>query len=631
MANESVEFDFGGYATRNDLKCADGKTIRKNAFKDCDGKVVPLVWQHCHSDPGNVLGHAILENREDGVYAYGTFNSTPAGENARELVEHGDISSLSIYANGLTQKGGDVLHGYIREVSLVLAGANPGAYIDYLSVAHSEEDDFDDGEAVIYNDDEDITIAHANMDEYEEDEDDYEEDTDMAERTLDEVLDSFDEEQMNAVAYIVAQAVDSATGEDEEDDEEMSHNLFENDPEGTYLTHADVDMVFEDARRIGSLREAVKQHEENGVLQHAIYDTNDNTVTYGIADIDNLFPEYHELNTPPEFIKREMTWVDKVMSKVHHIPFARVKTSFANITMEEARARGYIKGDKKVNEVFTLLRRTTDPTTVYKHQQLDRDDTIDITDFSVVAWIKSEMRMMLNEELARAFLIGDGRLTSDRTHINEQNIRPVWTDDDLFTLKYGVAAGSDDAATAKNFIRKAVKARKDYKGSGNPTLYTTEDWLTEMLLLEDQIGHRLYKTEAELATAMRVSDIVTVPLMEGLTRNGHELMGIIVNLADYDVGADKGGAVSMFDDFDIDYNQLKYLIETRCSGALVKPFSAMVFEKGASGVSYTLIAEPDSDANPATSGWYEKNGTVYTKTKDTAVNENKDYYTRTES
>ena len=619
-------FDFGGYATRNDLRCADGRTIRKDAFKDCDGQTVPLVWQHRHNEPSNILGHAVLENREDGVYTYGTFNDTPAGRNARSLVEHGDISSLSIYANGLTQKGGDVLHGFIREVSLVLAGANPGAYIDYLSMEHSDGDDFEDGEAVIYNDDEELELAHADDDYDEEDE----EDPDMAERTLEDVLGTLTEEQMNAVAYVVGQAVDEATGDDEED-EEMSHNLFENEPEGTYLTHADIDQIFDDAKRIGSLREAVKQHEENGVLQHAVYDTNNNTVTYGIADIDSLFPEYKELNTPPEFIKRDMTWVDKVMAKVHHIPVSRVKTSFANITMEEARARGYIKGDKKINEVFTLLRRTTDPTTVYKHQQFDRDDTIDITDFSVVAWVKTEMRMMLNEELARAFLIGDGRLTSDRSHIDENHIRPIWKDDDLFTLKYGVAQGSDAAATAKNFIRKAVKARKDYKGSGNPTLYTTEDWLTEMLLLEDQIGHRLYKTEAELATAMRVSEIVTVPVMEGQSRNGHALMGIIVNLADYDVGADKGGSVEMFDDFDIDYNQLKYLIETRCSGGLVKPFSAMVFEEGASGVSYTVVAEPASGANPSTEGWYEKNGTVYTKSKDTTVNESKDYYTRTES
>lgn len=619
-------FDFGGYATRNDLRCADGRTIRKNAFKDCDGQTVPLVWQHRHNEPSNILGHAVLENREDGVYTYGTFNDTPAGRNARSLVEHGDISSLSIYANGLTQKGGDVLHGFIREVSLVLAGANPGAYIDYLSMEHSDGDDFEDGEAVIYNDDEELELAHAD----DHDEENDEEDPDMAERTLEDVLGTLTEEQMNAVAYVVGQAVDEATGGDEED-EEMSHNLFENEPEGTYLTHADIDQIFDDAKRIGSLREAVKQHEENGVLQHAVYDTNSNTVTYGIADIDSLFPEYKELNTPPEFIKRDMTWVDKVMAKVHHIPVSRVKTSFANITMEEARARGYIKGDKKINEVFTLLRRTTDPTTVYKHQQFDRDDTIDITDFSVVAWVKTEMRMMLNEELARAFLIGDGRLTSDRSHIDENHIRPIWKDDDLFTLKYGVAQGSDAAATAKNFIRKAVKARKDYKGSGNPTLYTTEDWLTEMLLLEDQIGHRLYKTEAELATAMRVSEIVTVPVMEGQSRNGHALMGIIVNLADYDVGADKGGSVEMFDDFDIDYNQLKYLIETRCSGGLVKPFSAMVFEEGASGVSYTVVAEPAVDANPSTEGWYEKNGTVYTKSKDTTVNESKDYYARTES
>lgn len=617
-------YDFGGYATKYDVLCADGRTIRKGAFDDCNGKKVPLVWQHQHNEPFNVLGHAVFECRPDGVYTYGKFNKTEAGQMGKEIVDSGDVRALSIYANQLKQKGGDVLHGVIREVSLCLGGANPDAYIDTISLEHSidgEPDSYEDGEAYIYNG-ENIVLAHADSEEKEE-----KPVADNKEKTVQDVVDSMNEEQKNVLYYLVGKAAEGKGGEDndEGDEDEVKQNVFDNDTPRNTLSHSDFAKIMQDAKRLGSLRDAVNEHLENGVLAHAVFDRNNNEVTYGIADIDYLFPEHRELNTPPEFIQREMTWVDKVMSGVHHTPFSRIRTSFANITMDEARARGYLKGNRKKEEVFTLLRRTTDPTTVYKKQKLDRDDIIDITDFDVVSWLKTEMRFMLNEELARAFLIGDGRSTADQDHIPEDHIRPIWTEDDLFSLKYGVTAGADDAATAKNFIKQVIKARKDYKGSGTPTMFTTEDWLTEMLLIEDQIGHRLYKTESELATALRVKEIVTVPVMEGLTRDGHELMGIVVNLNDYNVGADKGGAVSMFDDFDIDLNQQKYLIETRCSGTLTKPFSAMVFEKGASTPTYTAVTPEEGD-DPSEEGWYEKSGAIYLESKDTVVNSRKTYY-----
>ena len=408
----------------------------------------------------------------------------------------------------------------------------------------------------------------------------------------------------------------------------MKHNVFEEDTPMNSLSHADLQVVFSDAKRLGSLKDAVEAHLEDGVLSHAIFNRDGSEATYGVADIDYLFPEARNLNNPPEFIKRDQDWVAKVMSSVHHTPFSRIKSQFANITMDEARAKGYIKGHLKKEEVFSLLKRTTDPQTVYKKQKLDKDDIIDITDFDVVAWIKSEMRVMLNEELARAFLVGDGRLTSDDDHISEDHIRPIYTDSDLFTIKVPVASGADSNATAKNFIRAAIKARKDYKGTGNPTLFTTEDMLTDMLLIEDGIGHLLYPTQSVLATTLRVKDIVTVPVMEGQTRDGHALMGIIVNLTDYNVGADKGGEVNMFDDFDIDYNQQKYLIETRCSGALTKPFSAIVLELN--GTTYTYVTvTPEEGDNPASEGWYEKVGALYLPTEDKTVNEDKTYYEKT--
>ena len=572
-------FDFSGWATRNDLKCSDGRTIRKDAFKDNNGQKVPLVWNHQHNDPLNILGHALLENRQEGVYAYCTFNETEAGQNAKLLVEHGDVSALSIYANQLKQRGSDVIHGAIREVSLVLAGAKPGAFIDSV-ICHGEEPE---EEAIIYTG-EDISLFHAECDKKEETKEEKpvenekkttesEKKTTDSEETVGEVLDTLNEKQKTAVFALIAQALENADNSDDDDEEEkeMKHNVFDQDEtmKENVLSHSDIESILSDAKRSGSLKESFLAH----------------TATYGIDQIDTLFPEPKSMNTPPEFIKRDMDWVAGVINGVHHTPFSRIKSMFANITEDEARAKGYIKGNLKKEEVFTLLKRTTTPTTIYKKQKLDRDDILDITDFDVVAWIKGEMRMMLDEEIARAILVGDGRLTSDDDHIPEQNIRPVWKDDDLYTIKtkITVSTTATDDDKAKAMIKAAVKSRKNYKGSGNPVLYTTEDFLTNCLLLEDTQGYRLYKSEQDVATAMRVSKIVTVPVMEGLTRTDSEsktrtLMGIIVNLKDYNVGADKGGAVNMFDDFDIDYNQQKYLMETRCSGALIKPYSAIALE-----------------------------------------------------
>ena len=572
-------FDFSGWATRNDLKCSDGRTIRKDAFKDNNGQKVPLVWNHQHNDPLNILGHALLENRQEGVYAYCTFNETEAGQNAKLLVEHGDVSALSIYANQLKQRGSDVIHGAIREVSLVLAGANPGAFIDSV-ICHGEESE---EEAIIYTG-EDISLFHAECDKKEETKEEKpvenekkttesEKKTTDSEETVGEVLDTLNEKQKTAVFALIAQALENAdnSNDDDEEEKEMKHNVFDQDEtmKENVLSHSDIESILSDAKRSGSLKESFLAH----------------TATYGIDQIDTLFPEPKSMNTPPEFIKRDMDWVAGVINGVHHTPFSRIKSMFANITEDEARAKGYIKGNLKKEEVFTLLKRTTTPTTIYKKQKLDRDDILDITDFDVVAWIKGEMRMMLDEEIARAILVGDGRLTSDDDHIPEQNIRPVWKDDDLYTIKtkITVSTTATDDDKAKAMIKAAVKSRKNYKGSGNPVLYTTEDFLTNCLLLEDTQGYRLYKSEQDVATAMRVSKIVTVPVMEGLTRTDSEsktrtLMGIIVNLKDYNVGADKGGAVNLFDDFDIDYNQQKYLMETRCSGALIKPYSAIALE-----------------------------------------------------
>ena len=563
------KYDFSGWATKNNLRCSDGRTIIKDAFKGNNGQTVPLVWNHQHNDPLNVLGHALLENRDDGVYAYCTFNTTESGKNARLLVEHGDVSALSIYANRLKQQGANVLHGAIREVSLVLAGANPGAFIESV-IRHGEESD---EEAVIFTG-EDISIYHADSIEHKEDkveevekkDEDKKGEKELKDETVADVFETLNEKQKTVVYAMIGEALEGSEKDDEGDDSDMKHNIFENDDYtgDDFISHADMEAIFTDAKRYGSLRESALEH--------------------GITDIDFLFPDAKNITDTPQFISRDMGWVQKVMGGFHHSPFSRIKSTFADITEEDARAKGYIKGELKKEEVFSLLKRTTTPTTIYKKQKLDRDDVVDITDFDVVAWLKAEMRIMLDEEIARAALVGDGRLNSSDDKINDQNIRPIWTDEDLYTIKTTVTVDSEttDDQKAKAFIRSVIKSRKNYKGSGQPTLYTTEDVLTDCLLMEDTTGRIIYDSVTKLATTLRVKEIVTVPVMENLSREhegkNHDLMGIIVNLSDYNIGADKGGAVNMFDDFDIDYNAQKYLIETRCSGALTKPYSAIAIE-----------------------------------------------------
>lgn len=576
----NFDYDFSGYATKANTKCYDGLTIAPNAFKGDNGKKVPVVWNHNHSGPEYVLGHALLQNRKDGVYAYVKLNDTPSGQTALEAVRCGDIDAMSIFANGLQKAGQTVMHGVIRELSLVLAGCNPGALIDEI-VAHGADNDGEGGEAFIYTDG-GISLKHGL------DPDDNplnEEDDDMANaggKTLQEVVDTMNDEQKEALYALVGMAQDGVDDdeldeddedydeddydddedyEDEEDD--MKHNVFDNDPEQGVLRHSmdEINAAIADGKSCGSMKDAF--------------------IAHGIEDVEWLFPEDHLLDTPPRIIDRDQSWVSKVMSGVHHIPFSRVKSMAADLTEEDARAKGYIKGNFKKEQVFSLLKRSTTPTTVYKKQKMDRDDVADITGFDVIAWLKQEMRVKLNEELARAYLIGDGRLSSSDDKINEGNIRPIYNDDDLFTIKVQVetTAGDDTATKLDKMMTAVLKARKNYKGAGNPTFYTTEDILTDLLLLKDKIGHRLYKNEAEVAQALRVKEIVTVPQMEGMKgKLGGEFIGIIVNLADYTVGADKGGAVNMFDDFDIDYNQQKYLIETRCSGAMTTPFGAMAIE-----------------------------------------------------
>lgn len=565
------KFDFSGWATRANIQCSDGRTILKDAFKECSGKSVPLVWNHQHDDATNILGHALLENREDGVYAYCSLNDTEQGRNAKLLVENGDITALSIFANKLKQAGSKVVHGAIREVSLVIAPANPGACIDSI-ICHGEESE---EEAIIYSG-EPLELSHADEEKKKDVEKDEEEDMAEDKQTVQDVIDSMTEEQQNVMYAMVGEAMEAAGIEFDEDgnivekekggDDSMKHNVFENDNQENVLTHAEQLDLINEAKRYGSFRDYFLSH----------------SAEYGIENVDYLFPEARTLNGTPEFIKRDTGWVDKVLTSVHHTPFSRIKSVFANITEDEARAKGYLKGNLKKEEVFALLKRTTTPTTVYKKQKLDRDDVVDITDFDVISWLKAEMRMMLNEELARAYLIGDGRLASSDDKINEQNIRPIVTDAELYSVKkkvtIGASATDNDKATA--FIKAVVKARKDYKGSGNPTLFTTEDMITNCLLLTDTTGRDLYTDEAQLAKKLRVKELVPVPPMENAKgAEGGALLGIMVNMADYNVGADKGGEVNLFDDFDIDYNQQKYLIETRCSGALVKPYSAIVFEQ----------------------------------------------------
>ena len=566
-----MNYDFSGWATRNNIKCSDGRTILRDAFKHNDGQTVPLVWNHQHNESANVLGHAVLENREEGVYAYCTFNDTEAGKNAKLLVEHGDVTALSIYANKLKQNGGNVMHGTIREVSLVLAGANPGAFIDNV-IRHGE--DCED-EAVIYTGEE-LVLQHADDQNNNNDDKGDAGMDNKGEKTIQDVFDTLTEEQKNVVYALIGQALEdqsmAQSGLDDDylefgGDEEMKHNVFEGreTEKENVLSHDAMETIFKDAKRYGSLKESFLAHADQ----------------YGIKDIEWLFPDAKNVNMPPDFIKRDDSYVQKVMRGVHHVPFSRIKSMHADITADQARAKGYIKGKLKKEEVFTLLKRTTSPTTIYKKQKLDRDDVIDITDFDVVAWLKMEMRMMLDEEIARAILVGDGRLSSDDDKINEMCIRPIATDADLYCVKakVSVAAAATEDEIAKAFIRTVIKSRKEYKGSGSPTLFTTEDVLTNCLLLEDKNGRIIYDTVEKLATALRVKEIVTVEVMEGAKTKVEEqekpLMALMVNLVDYYVGADKGGAVNMFDDFDIDYNQQKYLMETRCSGALVKPYSAI--------------------------------------------------------
>ena len=559
-----MKYDFSGWATKNNLKCSDGRTILKDAFKENDGQKVPLVWNHQHNDPNNVLGHALLENRNDGVYAYCAFNDTEAGQQAKQLVEHGDVASLSIYANKLKQRGNDVVHGVIREVSLVLAGANPGAFIDVV-MSHGEDSEGDGVISMM----EDISLSNGEIDDNtishaEENKEDKKVAEDSKDMTIKQIIDTMTEDQKNAMYYLIGKAIEGDDENDKGGDENMKHNVFDQteDTQENTLSHDAMNTIISDAKRYGSLKESFLAHAQE----------------YGIENIDYLFPEAETLNKTPEFIKRDTGWVSKVMNGVHHTPFSRIKSMFADITEDDARAKGYIKGNLKKEEVFSLLKRTTTPTTIYKKQKLDRDDVIDITDFDVVAWLKTEMRMMLDEEIARAILIGDGRLSSSDEKINEQNIRPIVSDADLYTIKTKITiannATSDDKAKA--FIRSVIKSRKNYKGSGEPTLYTTEDLVTDCLLLEDNTGRVIYDSLEKLKNVLRVKEIVTVPVMEGLKdAEGNDVLAIIVNLADYNVGADKGGAINMFDDFDIDYNQQKYLIETRCSGALTKPYSAI--------------------------------------------------------
>lgn len=584
------KYDFSGWATKNDLLCSDGRTIRRDAFKDNDGKVVPLVWNHDHTDPSNVLGHALLKNVSDGVYAYGSFNSNPKAIEAATLLAHGDIKALSIWANKLQQRGGDVLHGDIKEVSLVLAGANPAAIIDSVMV-HGEESD---EEAIIYTGE---SICHSSgelKDETEETEETVEHADDKVDEpeksdddeTIADIFETLSEKQKNVVYALIAEIISENKGEENEDNKEedsvMKHNVFEQqngEQQENVLCHADVKAAFDDAKRYGSLKDSFVAHGLKDVTYMAHADGD-----YGIKNIDYLFPEARNVNNTIDFIKREDSWVRDFMSRVHRSPFSRIKSVHANITEDEARAKGYIKGNMKKEEVFTLLKRSTTPTTVYKKQKLDRDDVLDITDLDTVALVKGEMRGMLDEEIARAALVGDGRSASDDDKINEVNIRPIWTDADLYSIKVpiAVAAGDDDNKKATNFIRAAIKSRKNFRGSGTPVLYTTEDMLSDMLLLTDTTGRDIYDTVEKLCKKLRVSEIITVPVMEGLTRQVESktrtLAGIIVNLQDYNIGADKGGSINMFEDFDIDYNQMKYLIETRCSGALTKPYSAMVLE-----------------------------------------------------
>ena len=593
------DYDFGGWATRNNIKCSDGRTILKDAFKQNDGQKVPLVWNHQHNDPSEVLGHALLENRAEGVYAYCKFNNTESGQTAKSLVANGDVDKLSIYANRLKTHMNNVMHGCIREVSLVLAGANPGAFIDTV-ISHGEDAEAEE-EGTIYTDE------HIDIIEHNDDENDKKGETDMEdenkkvdeekkeennEKTIQEVFETLNEEQKNAVYAIVGQALehndnseddseDSSENNNDEGEEDMKHNVFDNDKNNDeVLQHSEIlASAIQDAKKYGSLKESV--------IEHAAINN--------ITDIGKLFPDATALNKEPIMIEKDQTWVGKIINTIKHTPFSRVKVTMGKMTEPQARAKGYIKGNKKTNIQMAALNRIVTPTTVYIKNEIDRDDVIDITDFDVVAWQKREMRKELDKELALAALLGDGRDISDNDKINEQNIIPIIKDVDTFTIKYTITEGvdykqannsaSNNDSFTKGIIRAAIRSRKEYKGSGSPTFFTTEDYLTDMLLIEDQNGRRIYESLAQLALALRVKEIVTIPEMEQEAYK--DIVGVIVNMADYTMGADKGGSVNMFDDFDIDYNQMKYLMETRCSGALTVPYSAIVLKK-------TVTSSPDA-------------------------------------
>lgn len=586
------DYDCSGWATKANTRCYDGLIIAPDAFKECDGKTVPMVYNHDHSSVDNVIGHCLLKNRPQGVYCYAKFNDTDTGRTAKACVENGDLNAFSIYANGMQKVGKTVKHGFIREVSLVLAGCNPGALIDEV-VKHSADEDYDEGEAFIYND-EGLSLTHGMdpdgnpLEELTHSADDgndtKQEDAGMADekkdgKTLEEVYNSMTDEQKECCHALVGLAMEEADGDDGEDDgkEDMTvkHNVFDHNTSETVLKHSidDINTVIKGAKSSGTMKAAFENSDITG--EELAY------LSHGIDNVEWLFPDDKVLDNPPRIIDKDQTWVGKVMSAVHHIPFSRFKSMFADMTEEDARAKGYIKGNFKKEQVFGLLRRSTSPTTIYKKQKMDRDDVIDITSFDVIAWLKSEMRLKLNEEIARAILIGDGRPAASEDKVDENCIRPVFNDADLFTIKVQVSTTGLNSVEDKYkaAIKSILRSRKEYKGAGSPTLFTTEDALTEMLLLEDTIGHALYADEAALARKLRVSNIVTVPQMEGMKgAKGGDLFGIIVNLSDYTVGADKGGAVSMFDDFDIDFNAMKYLIETRCSGALTTPYSAIAIE-----------------------------------------------------
>ena len=708
--------DFSGWATKFGIKCSDGRTILKGAFSKDDGRKVPIVWGHIHDDPDMVLGHAMLYERPEGMWAEGYFNNNPKAQSTKEALRNGDVDGLSIYANHLKHGSGkEVLHGSIKELSVVLAGANEGALIENVMLAHGGMVDELDDEAIIYFSEEDSILCHSDEEEAKEEKpaeegkedekadeakksedekpeeaEDEEEDLEHEDgESLQNIFDSMNEDQKNACYYLMSKAAGDDDGEadedtlkevtaayesmsekqkdvchylvgkaesgedgedDSEEDDTAEHSAIddeENEEEETMkknpfertkvpapadvLSHDDMKAIIQRGIKLGSMRQAWEEAlTTNETLAHSVFNDDGTEQTYGVANIDYLFPDYTELNDTPEMIQRDNDWVNVVLNGVKKTPRSRLRTTFANITMEEARAKGYAKGDSKDAEVFSLLRRTVDPQTIYKYQELDQDDFIDLDDFNVIAWMKAEMRLMLNEEIARAILIGDGRSVLDKYKIKEDHIKPIVNDDDLFTVKVAVAAGQDDDATAKNAIRAMIKSRKFYKGSGNMVFFTSEDALSDWLLLEDNFGHELYADAAALAKKLRVQKIVTCPLLEDLEVDDQKVLGIAVDLSDYVTGTNRRGEIKFFDDFDIEFNKNQFLIETRLSGMLRRPYSAMVLKVATAekGAPHYDEETPVGSENPRSEGWYEKEGSVYKRTLDTTVNNKKTYYSR---